>query len=73
MVLKATLKTLINLSLLNMLLKTMTQISTIILASFEKCCCHHRMTSSGRDIDCMYTVYDKHKFKTTKTQGFPSV
>lgn len=34
----------------------MTQISTITFASFEKCCCHHRMTSSGRDIDCMYTL-----------------
>ena len=39
-----------------MLLEPMMQISTIIFASFEKCCCHHRMTSSEQDIDCMYTL-----------------
>lgn len=44
-----------DISLLNVLLKTMMQICTIIFASFEKCCCHHRMTSSWQDIDCMYT------------------
>lgn len=45
-----------DISLLNVLLKTMMQICTIIFASFEKCCCHHRMTSSWQDIDCMYTL-----------------
>lgn len=44
----------------------MMQISTIIFVSFEKCCCHHRRTSSGQDIDCKYTLYDKHKFKKLK-------